>query len=53
MSKKLPIRNFKWLNKDEISTFNDELTKKYDENSYIGYIFWSRHRISKTYSYVT
>ena len=39
MSKKLPIRNFKWLDKDDISKFNDELIKKYDENSDIGYIF--------------
>ena len=38
MSKKLPIRNFKWLDKDDISKFNDELIKKYDENSDIGYI---------------
>ena len=37
MCKKLPIRNFKWLDKDEISTFN-ELIKKYNENSDIGYI---------------
>ena len=39
MSKRLPIRNFKWLDKDDISKFNDELIKKYDENSDIGYIF--------------
>ena len=39
MSKKLPIRNFKWLDKYDISKFNDELIKKYDENSDIGYIF--------------
>ena len=39
MSKNLPIRNFKWLDKDDISNFNDELIKKYDENSDIGYIF--------------
>ena len=39
MSKKLPIRNFKWLDKDVISKFNDELIQKYDENSDIGYIF--------------
>ena len=39
MSKKLPIRNFKWLDKDDISKFNEELIKKYDENSDIGYIF--------------
>ena len=28
MSKKLPVRNFKWLDKDDISKFNDELIKK-------------------------
>ena len=39
MCKKLPVRNFKWLDKDDISKFNDELIKKYDENSDIGYIF--------------
>ena len=39
MSKKLPIKNFKWLDKDDISKFNDELIKKYDENNDIGYIF--------------
>ena len=39
MSKKLPIRSFKWLDKDEISKFNDELIKKIDEKSDIGYIF--------------
>ena len=39
MRKKLPVRNFKWLDENEISKFNDELIKKYDENSYIGYIF--------------
>ena len=27
MSKKLPIGNFKWLDKDDISKCNDELTK--------------------------
>ena len=39
MSKKLPIRNFKWLDIEDISKFNDELIKKYHENSDIGYIF--------------
>ena len=39
MSKKLPIRNFKWLDKYDISKFNDELIKKYNENSDIVYIF--------------
>ena len=39
MSKKIPVGNFKWLGKDEISKFNDKFIKKYDENSDIGYIF--------------
>ena len=39
MRKKLPVRNFKWLDEIEISKFNDELIKKYDEDSDIGYIF--------------
>ena len=39
MRKKLPARNFKWLDENEISKFNDELIKKYDEDIDIGYIF--------------
>ena len=39
MSKKLPVGNFKWLDKDDLSKFNDKLIKKYDENSDIGYVF--------------
>ena len=39
MCKKLPVGNFKWLDNEDISKFNDELLKKYDENSDIGYIF--------------
>ena len=39
MSEKLPIGNFKWLEKDEISKFNEEYIKNYDENSDKGYIF--------------
>ena len=39
VSKTLPIRNFKWLDKDDISKFNDELIKRYNENKDIGYIF--------------
>ena len=39
MCKKLPVGNFKWLDNQDISKFNDELIKKYDENSDIGYIF--------------
>ena len=39
MRQKLPVRNFKWLDENEISKFNDELIKKYDEDIDIGYIF--------------
>ena len=39
MCKELPVGNFKWLDDEDISKFNDELIKKYDENSDIGYIF--------------
>ena len=39
MCKKLPVGNFKWLDNEDLSKFNDELIKKYDENSDIGYIF--------------
>ena len=28
MTKKLPVGNFKWLGKDDISKFNDELIKQ-------------------------
>ena len=37
MSKKLPFRNFKWSDEDDILKFNGELIKKYDKNSDIGY----------------
>ena len=33
MSKKLPVRNFKWIEKDGISKFHEKFIKKYDENS--------------------
>ena len=52
MRKKLPVGNFKWLDQNDISKFNDELIKKYDANADIGYIF-EVNRISETYSYVT
>ena len=37
MSKKLPLRNFKWL--DNLSMFTEEFVKNYDENGDKGYIF--------------
>ena len=38
MSQKLPVRNFKWIDKDDISKFNEDFIKNYDENSDKGYI---------------
>ena len=39
MSQKLPVRNFKWIEKGDISKFNEDFIKNYDENSDKGYIF--------------
>ena len=39
MSQKLPVRNFKWIEKGDISKFNEDFIKIYDENSDKGYIF--------------
>ena len=33
MSQKLPVRTFKWIEKDDISKFDEKFTKNYDENS--------------------
>ena len=38
MSQKLPVTNFKWIKKDDISKFNEAFIKNYDENSDKGYI---------------
>ena len=38
MSKKLPVRNFKWIEKDDISKFDEKFIRNYDENSDKGYI---------------
>ena len=38
MSQKLPVRNFKWIEKDDISKSNEAFIKNYDENSDKGYI---------------
>ena len=37
MSQKLPVRNFKWIEKDDISKFDKKFIKNYDENSDKGY----------------
>ena len=39
MSQKLPIGNFEWIEKDNISKFVEKFIKSYDENSDKGYIF--------------
>ena len=36
MSKKLPVRGFKWL--DNLSMFTEEFIENYDENGDKGYI---------------
>ena len=38
MSQKLPVRNFKLIEKDDIPKFNEEFIKNYDEDSDQGYI---------------
>ena len=32
MSQKLPVRNFKWIEKDDISKFDEEFIKNYEVN---------------------
>ena len=39
MSQKLPVRNFKCIEKGGISKFNENFIKNYDQNSDKGYIF--------------
>ena len=38
ISKKLPLRNFKWIEKDDVSKFDEKFIRNYDENSDKGYI---------------
>ena len=39
MSQKLPVNDFKWVKKEELSNFNEEFIKNYDENGNIEYFF--------------
>ena len=39
MSQKLPVNGFKWIEKENLSKFNEDFIKKYDENSNTGYFF--------------
>ena len=38
MSQKLPVDGFKWVEKNDLSKFNEKFIKDYDENSDKGYI---------------
>ena len=38
MSQKLPVRNFKWVEKDDVSKFDEKFIKNYDENTNKAYI---------------
>ena len=38
ISQKLPLGNFEWIEKDDISKFDEKFIKNYDENSDKGYI---------------
>ena len=37
MSQELPVYGFKWIKKEELSKFNEDFIKNYDENGNIGY----------------
>ena len=37
MSHKLPVNDFKWVKQEELSKFNEDFIKNYDENGNIGY----------------
>ena len=37
MSQKLPANDFKWVKQEELSKFNEDFIKDYDENSNKGY----------------
>ena len=39
MSQKLPVNDFKWVKQEELSKFNEDFIKNYDENRNIGYFF--------------
>ena len=53
MSQKLPVTNFKWIEKDDISKFDEEFIKNYDEDSDQGYILDVDVKYPEKNSYVT
>ena len=38
MSQKLPVRDFKWIEEDDISKLDEQFIKNYDENSDKAYL---------------
>ena len=50
MSQKLPVNDFKWIKKEELSKFNEDFIKNYDENGNIGYFFEVDIDYQKNYS---
>ena len=42
MSQKLPVDDFKWIEKDDLSKFDEKFIKNYDENSDKRIYSWSR-----------
>ena len=36
---KLPVNDFKWVKQEDLSQFNEDFIKNYDENSNTGYFF--------------
>ena len=49
-SQKLPVNNFKWIKQEELSKFNEDFIKNYDENSNRGYFLEVDLVIRKNYS---
>ena len=45
MSQKLPVDGFEWIEKDDLSKFNESFIKNYYENSDKGYILEVPHKV--------
>ena len=39
MSQKLPVNYFKWVKQEELSNFDEDFIKNYDENANMGNLF--------------
>ena len=53
ISQKLPVDNFKWIEKDDLLKFDENFIKNYDENSDKGYILEVDIEYPKNSSYTT